>query len=204
MRTPPVAVTVIAPVIEPADAMHRGLICAALKRDGSPSRNGAMAGSPFCGPTQTAARSNACRTSAKARPRLESHAGLALRGDPSTARNTSLIPDGIVESTTFRSARSSPPRSTCRSGAATAAGCTTLRVDVLERASSPCEQGCSRMCRARSLDECGHVGSESRRILPPRRVPDTPVHQQLGTADAQGEPHLHVAPDQFVGVAPHQ
>ena len=49
-RAPSVRVTVVAPVVEPANAVARGGICAALKRDGSPCRNGAMAGSPFCGP----------------------------------------------------------------------------------------------------------------------------------------------------------
>lgn len=49
-RTPPVRVTVVAPVVEPANAVLRSGICAASKRDGSPCRNGAMAGSPYCGP----------------------------------------------------------------------------------------------------------------------------------------------------------
>ena len=49
-RTPSVRVTVVAPVVEPAAGLVRGRICAALKRDGTPCRNGAMAGSPFCGP----------------------------------------------------------------------------------------------------------------------------------------------------------
>ena len=49
-RTPSVRVTVVAPVVEPGNGVARSGICAALKRDGSPCRNGAMAGSPYCGP----------------------------------------------------------------------------------------------------------------------------------------------------------
>ena len=49
-RTPSVRVAVMPTVIEPANSARQGRICAALKRDGSPCRNGAMAGSPFCGP----------------------------------------------------------------------------------------------------------------------------------------------------------
>jgi len=49
-RTASVRVTVVAPVVEPGNGAVRGVICAALKRDGSPCRNGAMAGSPYCGP----------------------------------------------------------------------------------------------------------------------------------------------------------
>ena len=54
-----------------------------------------MAGSPYLWPSfTTAARSSACRTGAKARPRLASRAGLALFGEPTTARNTNPDPDG--------------------------------------------------------------------------------------------------------------
>ena len=49
-RAPYVRVTVVAPVVEPANAVARRGSCAAMKRDGSPCRNGAMAGSSFCGP----------------------------------------------------------------------------------------------------------------------------------------------------------
>ncbi len=48
--TPSVTVTVVAPVVEPGSGVARSGNCAALKRDGSPCRNGAMAGSPYCGP----------------------------------------------------------------------------------------------------------------------------------------------------------
>ena len=49
-RTPSVRVTVVAPVVETGHGVHRGGNCAALKRDGSPCRNVAMAGSTYCGP----------------------------------------------------------------------------------------------------------------------------------------------------------
>ena len=58
-RTPSTRVTVVAPVVDPITGLVRGRICAALKRDGSPCRNGAMDGSPFCGPHSDRRRSRA-------------------------------------------------------------------------------------------------------------------------------------------------
>jgi hypothetical protein len=49
-RTPPVT-TVVLPAVGPGSQPgQRGTTCAALKRDGTPCRNGPMAGSQFCGP----------------------------------------------------------------------------------------------------------------------------------------------------------
>jgi hypothetical protein len=64
---PPVRVTVVPTVaVVPA-----GQTCAAVKRDGTPCRNGAMAGSPFCGPHTTGPgivnpAANQCRGTTKA------------------------------------------------------------------------------------------------------------------------------------------
>jgi hypothetical protein len=46
---PPVRVTVV-PAVPVAAGGGSTQTCAAVKRDGTPCRNGAMAGSPFCGP----------------------------------------------------------------------------------------------------------------------------------------------------------
>lgn len=65
-------VTVVPAVPHDPGAGQRGSVCAALKRDGTPCRNGAMAGSPFCGPhaevkSATAQpASNQCRGTTKA------------------------------------------------------------------------------------------------------------------------------------------
>jgi hypothetical protein len=71
-RTPPVR-TVVLPTVSPGShAGQRGTTCAALKRDGTPCRNGAMAGSPFCGPHADGgggaptSPSNKCRGTTKA------------------------------------------------------------------------------------------------------------------------------------------
>lgn len=49
-RAPTVRVTAVPAVPESSDAGHPFRMCSATKRDGTPCRNGAMAGSPFCGP----------------------------------------------------------------------------------------------------------------------------------------------------------
>jgi hypothetical protein len=71
-RTPSVRVTVVPTVRQPSGVGQRVRTCAALKRDGTPCRNGAMAESPFCGPHSnggggpTKPASNQCRGTTKA------------------------------------------------------------------------------------------------------------------------------------------
>ncbi len=70
-RTPSARVTVVPTVPQPSRAGARVMTCAALKRDGTPCRNGAMLGSPFCGPHSGAGgaakpTSNQCRGTTKA------------------------------------------------------------------------------------------------------------------------------------------
>lgn len=71
-RTPLARVTVVPTVSQPSGVGQPVTTCAALKRDGTPCRNGAMAGSPFCGPHSAggggAAKpvSNQCRGTTKA------------------------------------------------------------------------------------------------------------------------------------------
>ena len=88
--TPAASVTVVPAVPHHSGAGQPGSVCAALKRDGTPCRNGAMAGSPFCGPHSTAkARQRSRRPiSAAAQPKPASHAGLVRCAGSSTARNT--------------------------------------------------------------------------------------------------------------------
>jgi hypothetical protein len=71
-RAPPATVTVVPTVAHPSGASQQVTTCAAVKRDGTPCRNGAMAGSSFCGPHSTGAggaakpASNQCRGMTKA------------------------------------------------------------------------------------------------------------------------------------------
>jgi hypothetical protein len=71
-RTLSARVTVVPTVRPPSGVGQRAMTCAALKRDGTPCRNGAMAGSPFCGPHSTVGdgaatpASNQCRGTTKA------------------------------------------------------------------------------------------------------------------------------------------
>lgn len=70
-RTPAATVTLVPTVSQSAAVGQRGQTCSALKRDGTPCRNGAMAGSAFCGPHSSgggAAKpvSNQCRGTTKA------------------------------------------------------------------------------------------------------------------------------------------
>jgi hypothetical protein len=52
-RTPVATVTVVSTVRQASGVGERVRTCSADKRDGTPCRNGAMAGSPFCGPHST-------------------------------------------------------------------------------------------------------------------------------------------------------
>jgi hypothetical protein len=70
-RTPPTRVTVVPSVAETSGVGRSARTCGALKRDGTPCRNGAMAGSPFCGPHSTGGGAaepapNECRGTTKA------------------------------------------------------------------------------------------------------------------------------------------
>jgi hypothetical protein len=70
-HTPAATVKLVPAVDQPSAVGQRVRTCAALKRDGTPCRNGAMAGSPFCGPHSAgggAAKpaSNHCRGTTKA------------------------------------------------------------------------------------------------------------------------------------------
>jgi hypothetical protein len=49
-RRPQTKVTVLAPETPPSSPTSSGKTCAALTKAGTPCRNGAMAGSPYCGP----------------------------------------------------------------------------------------------------------------------------------------------------------
>ena len=96
-RTPAATVTVVPAVRQPSGVGQRVRTCAALKRDGTPCRNGAMAGSPFCGPHSTGGGVRPSRRpiSAAARPRPASRAGPVLCEGPSTARNTGPCDSGV-------------------------------------------------------------------------------------------------------------
>jgi hypothetical protein len=70
-RTPSATVTEVPTVTQPSGASQAAKTCAALKRDGTPCRNGAMAGTPFCGPHSEGGGpatplSNQCRGTTKA------------------------------------------------------------------------------------------------------------------------------------------
>ena len=70
-RKAPEMTAISLPMVPPGVQRNNGRSCQALKRDGTPCRNGAMAGSPFCGPHSTRAgpaapASNQCLGTTKA------------------------------------------------------------------------------------------------------------------------------------------
>ena len=77
-RAPSVTVTVVPTVRQPSGVGQRGTTCTALKRDGTPCRNGAMAGSTFCGP-------HSIGESGAAKPAINQCRGTTKAGKPCRA-----------------------------------------------------------------------------------------------------------------------